>query len=255
MGHDVDLLDDSGHIDDEFYISFNFGVYEDYWHISDSHGRRCKTTLFKIQNAIKWLREDGIEPGFPPGMDAWSVDRRVFLQHLIDIEALFKRYPNSWVFSDQCHPTVSAFSSHERAGYLKDEFDVPYKDDEKPKTVKPPNCEPPSEENPDPPQDATKNKNSSNAVPVSSPSTDAPTGKWKPSQEAIQRIASMGIYSVDGKVVVWHPTRGKTTINSFAKASEMFATAVLTGDQRQMAWLYLATQMPDTPGNCRVQIP
>lgn len=81
----------------EDYISFNFDVYEDIWNIDQSHGKTTEVMVKQLTAALEKLPE----PEIPEGCDGWTIDPRVFAEHVKRLLSLARNNPGCVVISDQ----------------------------------------------------------------------------------------------------------------------------------------------------------
>jgi hypothetical protein len=82
------------------YLSYNFSVdeFSKYWYIRKHLvGHKASTILKYLKIAINEMSKNEISPSIPIGMDGWSRDIRVFMNHLKtmkdQIEELILKYP------------------------------------------------------------------------------------------------------------------------------------------------------------------
>jgi hypothetical protein len=98
MGHDL-VWQESGAW---LYMSFNFSVFREYWHVGQAHGHTGKTISRQLHAAISRLSEEGVVAGILHGEDGYSATKNVFLDHLFTFYGSAMKHYTDRLYSDKC---------------------------------------------------------------------------------------------------------------------------------------------------------
>lgn len=106
---------------DETYLSYNFNIFRDYWHITQIHKHRGKTISKQIEIILKNLETEGITSQINKGEDGWTATKNVFAYHLTRIKNMAQKYPFHRFYID-CYN--NDYSDTESVYSFDDEYDI-----------------------------------------------------------------------------------------------------------------------------------
>lgn len=103
MGHDVEIVDNRGRVQDNIYFSraCHSGISWDIWDVALIHGHTGRIVFMITSQALSKLAKLGYRPVISEGKDGWSADMGVFMTKIKQFQQAAKKYPNCRFYSDQ----------------------------------------------------------------------------------------------------------------------------------------------------------